>query len=81
MSKLILNNKEFFRLSELSSYNHNYYQNRIHNYAILEKCDDDGDYFFYLIDDSKQIFIGCSQQQGIHSGAETITIDFKYFYT
>lgn len=81
MGTLILHTKDFVRIHELSSYNNNYYKNKSRGYTLLEKCDDDGDFYFYLIQDGKEIFIGCSQQIGLSNLDGELKIDFMYYYT
>lgn len=76
--KLILETKDFTRLEEKSTYNHNYYVNK-EGIEILEICHEDYNFQEYrLISGEKWEFLGCS-----HDSMEKIQveIDFREFYT
>lgn len=75
---LVLTSAEFSHLKEKSSYNHNFYTHSKLNYKILEECDDDSTFFFYLCEHDKEIFIGCSKD-GFGEGKEVV-IDFKFYH-
>jgi len=82
--ELKLNSNDYEHISEKSDYNHNYYKfkGKSHLYPteILEICHEDENYSeFYLIENDNKIFLGCSND--FFEEDETITINFRVFYT
>ena len=58
--KITLKKSDFKHLPEKSEYNYNTYKHKELNYEIYEECDENYDSFdFYLIEDGKQIYLGC----------------------
>lgn len=78
MSTLKLIKEEFTHIPEISVYNHNYYENKDHSYKILEGCNDDSIFDFYLVDDHKEIFLG-SAHNSIKE--QDLLIEFKVYWT
>ena len=81
---LIFNQSEFEHKSEISVYNNNYYRHKKLNYVIYEVCnelpnEDENYYKYFLIENEKSIFIGCSMNG--FNGEEYVTIEFKEHYT
>jgi len=77
---LIFNQSEFEQRTEISVYNNNYYRHKKLGYVIYEICHEDENYYeFFLLEDGKNIFIGCSMKG--FDGEEYVTIEFKEAYT
>lgn len=78
-----LNADDFEHMGKESFYNNNFFKmkNTQPGYSgvILEKCDDDGDCEFYLIENGERVFLGCSKQS--LTSSQIVKIDFKFFYT
>ncbi|MEK6882359.1 MAG: hypothetical protein AABY22_22255 [Nanoarchaeota archaeon] len=83
MSILHLVKSEFDHIPERSTYNHNYYLNKVDDYIILEDCDElSNTYEFYLVEPHMEVLLGSSLYQ-LHDDSitTTLSIDFKKQYT
>jgi hypothetical protein len=75
---------EFSHLETISKYNDNYYKAKNGNMFIFvrEICNENYEFFeYYLVDDKKEVFLGCSKTIKGLSGNEIVNIDFLYYHT
>jgi len=80
---LTLNPNEFIQLFDISVYNNNFYRHQYLGYVINEVCHEDhGFYEYFLLEDGKGIFLGCSDDSSGNFGMITpFEIDFRTYYT
>lgn len=79
--KLVINQKDFRHISELSVYNNNIYKHRSMDIMIREICHEDEDWYEYkIIDKGIESFLGSSHEYFTESEL-LLNIDFKVYYT